>query len=133
MKRKPVGFRFGTQGIGSAGSGKMRRLYLRRSRPIRNVLTRSYFVEQSRLPEKESFDLKQIIAMFVDRAERKRSRPTFERVSVQSETEITGKSNEESVFPIPVASLQPFFYLQGFLLQPFRLQRSQPRVYGNLW
>lgn len=61
--------------------------------------------------------------MFIYRTERQHSCPRFKSVSIQAETEIAGKSDEEGILPIMIAMLKALRYQAGFLFQTFRLPK----------
>ena len=47
-------------------------------------------------------------------------------IAIQAETEITGKSDKESIFPMMIAPFQPVGNLLRLLFQTFGLERCQP-------
>ena len=98
-------------------------------RPVILVCIRQFLVEQARLTEEESLYLKEIIAMFVHRTERKTTCPSLESIAVQSEAEVAREGDEEDIFPIAVETLQPFGDGTGFLLEAFHLEGGQPGMH----
>ncbi len=64
--------------------------------------------------------------MLVYRPERKQSCPRLKSIAIQAETEITGKSDKESIFPMMIAPFQPVGNLLRLLFQTFGLERCQP-------
>ena len=66
--------------------------------------------------------------MLVYRPKWKQSCPRLKSIAIQAETEITGKSDKEGIFPMTVTSFQPVGNLPCFLLQSFGLKSRQPGV-----
>ncbi len=68
--------------------------------PPANLLPKARPVpRRTPLPEKT-------IPMLVYRTERQMTCPRFKSIAIQTETEITGKSNKEYIFPMIVATFQ---------------------------
>ena len=88
--------------------------------------------KQSRHTIEKSFYLKQIVPVLVQSTKRKQLRPCLKSITVQAKTIITGKSDEENIFPVIVTMFETCSYQFRLLFQPFRLQGRQPRMNRKL-
>lgn len=90
-----------------------------------------FFLQQARLPQEEGLHLKQVVPMLIDGTERKAVRPRLKGITVQPEAEVTGKGDEEHIFPMAVATFKPLGYDLRLLLETLYLQGGKPGVDGE--
>ena len=92
------------------------------------IIVGGFSLQQTGLSEEESFHLCQIVTMLINGTKREQICPSLKSIAIQAETEITGKSDKEGIFPMTVTSFQPVGNLPCFLLQSFGLKSRQPGV-----
>ena len=112
------------------------RIFLLQAQEILVVQSRFAFltvhairVQQTGLSHKESFSLKQTVAMLGDGLKRNPSCPALKGIPVQSETEVAGQCDEESLFPVAVLLLEALQHQFRPCLQSFVDQGAHPAVH----
>ena len=89
-------------------------------------------IQQSCLPQEDSFYLKEVVAMVIDGVQGYRLRPSLKRFPIDAETVVACQRNKVSSFPRAVAEFYTLVDVLRLPLQPLRLQCTHPRMNGEL-
>ena len=96
------------------------------------VVRERFGAQQPCLTEEDSFNLKQIITVFINGAEGNGACPGVEGFAVDAKAEGTGNGSKEGIVPVLLVLLVAFQNLRTAHLQPLEQQGREPAVDGQL-